>query len=268
MRAELAAPVPALVDVPRPARESAADLQAGLAVEQPAADLTGGQGPQEGMAVAPAGSARRGRRVLIAGVVSLLASGLMVAAAFMPWLSSEDGRALSGWDLYERQRDAGGNGLLISGFFTNPDGGSLPFFTGLATVLGGLGLAAVTIVFLPLQALLRRRSLDRGDPLVPGRRPRSAGLVLVLHLLTLLVAVTAPLLTFQYYFKGGDASGASLEYGMLLLWAATYVGFVANMVGAQLVWEREKLRVREYLVYLVIFPVVFAVAFYVATAAL
>lgn len=55
---------------------------------------------------------------------------------------------------------------------------------------------------------------------------------------------------------------------MLLLWAATYVGFVANMVGAQLVWEREKLRVREYLVYLVIFPVVFAVAFYVATAAL
>ncbi len=125
--------------------------------------------------------------MLIAGAIALLASGLMIAASFMPWLGSEAGRTWSGWDLYELQRDSGNNVLIIPGFFTHPGGGSLPFFTGLATLISGLCVAGLTIVFLALSSLLRR-----GKSLAPDRPPLRARLVWVLHLLALAVAVSPP----------------------------------------------------------------------------
>jgi hypothetical protein len=124
---------------------------------------------------------------LIAGAISLLASGLMIAASFMPWLGSDGGRTVSGWDLYEFQRDSGNNVLFIPGFFTGPGGRSVPFFTGLATLISGLCVAGLTIVFLALSSRLRRRT-----SLTPDRPPLSARLVWVLHLLALIVAVSPP----------------------------------------------------------------------------
>jgi hypothetical protein len=51
----------------------------------------------------------------------------------------------------------------------------------------------------------------------------------------------------MYYFEGGAASGASLEYGLILLWAATYVGLLGTSVGAFSPWDRSKRPVLTYL---------------------
>lgn len=82
-----------------------------------------GPGPHEGTLAVEATNHWR-RRALFAAAISLLASGAMVAASFMPWLRSETGRTLSGWDIYEAQRDAGNNVFFIARFFTDPDGRS------------------------------------------------------------------------------------------------------------------------------------------------
>ncbi|HZW45486.1 MAG TPA: hypothetical protein VFF32_14075 [Dermatophilaceae bacterium] len=118
-------------------------------------------GPHEGT-VAVAATHNWRKRALLAAAISLLASGAMVAASFMPWLSSGGGRTLSGWDIYEVQRDAGHNVFFISRFFTDPEGRSVPFLTGRSTLLSGLGLAGVTIIFLTLNIMLRRSQSRRG----------------------------------------------------------------------------------------------------------
>lgn len=207
-----------------------------------------GPGPHEGTVTVEATHNWR-KRALIAAVISLLASGAMAAASFMPWLSSGGGRTLSGWDIYEAQRDAGHNVFFISRFFTDPDGRSVAFFTGRATLLSGLGLAGVTVVFLILNIMLRQRQSRKGSQ-APGRAALSVRLVAVLQVLVAIAAIAAPMVNARFYFEGGQASGASLEYGLILLWAATYVGFLGNVLGYATAWDRENLRGRDYLAYL------------------
>jgi len=38
------------------------------------------------------------------------------------------------------------------------------------------------------------------------------------------------------YFRGGAASAASLEYGLILLWAATYWALVGSILGSMSPW--------------------------------
>ncbi|HZW45485.1 MAG TPA: hypothetical protein VFF32_14070 [Dermatophilaceae bacterium] len=78
----------------------------------------------------------------------------------------------------------------------------------------------------------------------------SVRLVFVLQLLVAIVAIAAPMVTARFYFEGGQASGASVEYGLILLWAATYVGLLGNVLGYATAWDRENLRGRDYLAYL------------------
>lgn len=219
----------------------------GEQLEPPAAGCTP-PAPHEGtVAVAAANNWRK--RALLAAAISLLASGAMVAASFMPWLRSETGRTLSGWDIYEVQRDAGHNVFFISRFFTDPDGRSVAFFTGRATLLSGLGLAGVTVVFLILNIMLRQRQSRKGSQ-APGRAALSVRLVAVLQVLVAIATIAAPMVNARFYFEGGRASAASLEYGLILLWAATYVGFLGNVLGYATAWDRENLRGRDYLGYL------------------
>jgi hypothetical protein len=96
------------------------------------------------------------RRLLIAAVVSLLAYGAMIASSFMPWLVSESGHSVSGWDIYEAQSDPG-YAIFVPRFFTNASGGYVPFWTGLATLLAGVWLTVWAIIFLAVFGLLRRR---------------------------------------------------------------------------------------------------------------
>jgi hypothetical protein len=84
--------------------------------------------------------------------------------------------------------------------------------------LPGNSRCDVTIVFLAWAAWLRGRKLQAVD------QPLSAPLGLVLLLLLGIVAVIPPLYYAMSFFAAGEASGASLEYGPILLWAATLVG--------------------------------------------
>lgn len=181
-----------------------------------------GDGPESAETIR--GTRRWGRRALIAAAISLVASGLIIAATFMPWLGSEGDRTVSGWDLYELQRDAGANVLIIPSFFTDPDGGRVPFLTGLATVISGLWLAGSTIVILALYSLLRR-----GRALTRIRLS-----VIALPWLFGVIPIILGVVNAMYYFEAGPASGASLEYGLILLWAATLVGLVGAIVPQSL----------------------------------
>ena len=159
------------------------------------------------------------RRVLIAAAISLLACGLMVAASFMPWLGKEGGRTFSGWDLYEAQRDAGMDDLLIPRFFTDASGEYWPFWTGLATLIGALWLAGTALVFGVVFSLLRRRRLLSAVAVVP--------------LMVSVVIGAIPIGTqAMFYVEGGPSSGASLEYGLIVLWAAAVVAILAPVYGA------------------------------------
>ena len=159
-------------------------------------------------------------------VLCLLASGLMIAASFMPWLGFEGGRTLSGWDIYDLQRDSGNSVFAIPDFFTDPEGRSVAFFTGLATLISGLCLAGLTIVVLALFSLLRKSLTPES---LSARLVMA--LVLVLYLAALMAALSPSWLNAMAYSRGGDASGASLEYGLILLWAATVAGFFGSLVG-------------------------------------
>ena len=201
------------LDAPPPAGETAS-----LPLAQLSAASAEGPGPEGAAVPMPAARTPNWRRVLIAAAISLLASGLMIAASFMPWLGSEGGRTLSGWDLYEFQRDSGNDVLIIWNFFTDPsDGSATLFFTGLATLISGLALAGLTVVFLALHRLVRPEGVADHRSWV--------FLIAMCHVLALIVALGPPLLNLSSYFQfGGAASGASLEYGLILLWAATVVG--------------------------------------------
>jgi len=148
----------------------------------------------------------------------------MIAASFMPWLAFEGGRTLSGWDIYDLQRDSGNGVFAVPDFFTDPEGRSVAFFTGLATLIGGLCLAGLTIAYLALFSLLRKS-------LTPGSL--TAGLVMVLVSLLYVAALIVALIpsggNARAYFEAGDASGASLEYGLILLWAATIVAVLISL---------------------------------------
>ena len=159
------------------------------------------------------------RRVLIASTVSLVACGLMVAASFMPWLGKEGGRTFSGWDLYGAQRDAGLDELLIRRFFTDASGNPVSFFTGLTTLICALWLAGSAIVFGVVFSLLRRRRLLSAVAVGP------LGLSVTIGALP--VGTQAML-----YVQGGPSSGASLEYGLILLWVAAVVAVLAPLYGA------------------------------------
>ncbi len=51
----------------------------------------------------------------------------------------------------------------------------------------------------------------------------------------------------MFYFEGGAASGASLEYDLILLWAATYVGLLGSFLGVYSPWDRSKRPILTYL---------------------
>lgn len=168
----------------------------------------------------------------VAATVCFLSCGVMIAASFMPWLSSAGGRTLSGWDIYEAQRDSGGNGFIVPRFFTDTDGSTTPFVTGLGTVLAGVWLALGTAVFFALYGL--------GHPKEgAGRIDRRRWVLLIQVFLVVLPAAVGGLENMFFYFGGGGrASGASLAYGLILLWSATIVGGYASIsTNPVITWE-------------------------------
>lgn len=159
----------------------------------------------------------------VAILVCFISCGLMIAASFMPWLSSDGGRTLSGWDIYESQRGSGGNVFIVPQFFTDSDGSTTPFVTGLVTLLSGVWLAVGTAVFFALYGLGHPRE---GAGLRDRRR-----WVRLIHVFVVVIpaAVGGAENMFFYFSGGGRDSGASLEYGLILLWGATIVGGYASI---------------------------------------
>lgn len=155
----------------------------------------------------------------VAAAVCFLACGLMVGASFMPWLSSRGG-TFSGWDLYQHQRESGGNLFIVWNFFTASDGSAVPFFTGLVTLISGLWLAGWTAVLLAL------RGLKEGAARRLGITAASV------------VAALGGLENLYFYHEGGAASDASLKYGLILLWGATVVGFTASLIAQRVAFVR------------------------------
>lgn len=156
-------------------------------------------------------------------IVCLAGSALMIAGSFMPWLSGESFRTLSGWDIYRAQvGSAWWDRFVIWNFFTASDGSSVPFFTGLVTLLGGVWLAAWTAALFVVYGLVHpRRS--------PGRFDWRGGPHRIFHALVVVPAAVAGLENTFFYYDGGASSGADLEYGLILVWVATAVGSYASL---------------------------------------
>jgi hypothetical protein len=98
--------------------------------------------PRREVPGASAASALRARRKRVIGfILALTGSLLTIGATFLDWLVTPEGRTVTGWDLYTIRSKAGDNVWVIPHWSH-----SLPFFTGLATLVAGVVLGAVTAV--------------------------------------------------------------------------------------------------------------------------
>ena len=70
---------------------------------------------------------------------------------------------MSGWGIFESERNAGELGLVAHGPFVFASGDPAFYLTGLATLISGLSLAGLTVVFIALGALSPRFQ-RRGRP--------------------------------------------------------------------------------------------------------
>lgn len=190
-----------------------------LASALPSLGAAEGQGPHEAAEPIPATRTPNWkRRVLVGTAITLLAGCLMIAASFMPWLGSEGGRTVTGMDLEELQRVAGKNTIFIPRFFTDASGDTWPFFTGMATLLAGLLVVGWALLILVATALL------------PNRKT----LAFVMTLLLFPAVVVAFVVAYPQassYVQGGLPSGASLEYGLILLWTAAFMAIFGLLYG-------------------------------------
>ncbi|SDK66755.1 hypothetical protein SAMN05216282_11016 [Cryobacterium psychrotolerans] len=160
----------------------------------------------------------------------------VMGASFLPWLGAARGETLSGWDIFVLQRDTGGGTLLVLDFFTDSDGRSYAFLTGLGALVGGLGIAVLTVVFVPWSVWLRGRHLT-----VARRRPVSLALITVVQTLLLAGAGAIVIVPTAYpFFAAADASGATLEFGLVVVWAAAIVGMGCSLSGVYTAWDTSK----------------------------
>lgn len=190
-----------------------------LASALPSLGAAEGQGPQEAAEPIPATRTPNWkRRVLVGTAITLLAGCLMIAASFMPWLGSEGGRTVTGMDLVELQQVAGQNTIFIPRFFRDASGDPVPFFSGAAMLLAGLLLAAWAFFILVVTALL------------PNRKA-IAFVMTLLMVPAMMPAVIVAGAQASSYVQGGLPSGASLEYGLILFWAAAFMTIVDLVYG-------------------------------------
>ncbi len=126
-------------------------------------------------------------------LLALIASGIVIGSAFMPWFSAMGISSGSGWDLFNSARLGGGNFADL--FYTTQ--GAL-FFSGLFTVVSGALLA--------IQALIA---------LVPPAGPRSPVAVAILGVICFGGALINIISIFGNSFFAGISPGVGLW-----LWAA------------------------------------------------
>ncbi len=84
------------------------------------------------------------RRSGIGGLVAIGGGLLVMLATFMTWFEVRGGFGVTGWDLVHEDRRPGGNFLVIGEAFQR---GFNPFVTGAVSLLLGLALVAVGVVF-------------------------------------------------------------------------------------------------------------------------
>ncbi|TFB50298.1 hypothetical protein [Cryobacterium tagatosivorans] len=175
------------------------------------------------------------RRALITGLVAVICGVAVMVASFLPWLGAADGEKRSGWDIFVLQRDAGGGTLLVLNFFTDSDGRSHAFLTGLGALVGGLAMVLLTVVFVPWSVWLRGRHLT------VARMPLGVRLITVVQLFLLVGTGGIVIVETAYpFFAAADASGATLEFGLVIVWAAALLGMGCSLSGVYTAWDTSR----------------------------
>ncbi len=151
--------------------------------------------------VTPEGKPIRATQTIAGVVVALAGSGLMIAATFLPWMKA-NGKALSGYDIWDVQNQAGENPFFTLNMFSDFS----PFVTGLTTLLAGAAwvLLALLVVVVP-----------KVPP--PSRRYVPAWFSALVLLPVIVVAVT---LGFNLSALSSNAAadlGVAMELGLFVL---------------------------------------------------